>query len=40
LREEGRPKVFHSRMFRRIFEPRRAELAGEWEKLHNEELLT
>ena len=27
-----------NRVLRRIFEPKRDEVAGEWRKLHNEEL--
>jgi len=30
--------VFENRVLRRIFEPRRYEVTGEWWKLHNEEL--
>jgi hypothetical protein len=30
--------VFENRVFRRIFGPKRDEVAGEWRKLHNEEL--
>jgi len=30
--------VFENRVLRRIFVPRRDEVAGEWRKLHNEEL--
>jgi hypothetical protein len=30
--------VFHNRVLRRIFGPKRDEATGEWEKLHNEEL--
>jgi hypothetical protein len=30
--------VFESRVLRRIFEPKRDEVTGEWRKLHNEEL--
>jgi hypothetical protein len=30
--------VFENRMLRRIFEPKRDEVIGEWRKLHNEEL--
>jgi hypothetical protein len=30
--------VFENRMLRRIFEPKRDEVTGEWRKLHNEEL--
>jgi hypothetical protein len=38
LREERRLKVFENRVLRRIFGPKRDEMAGEWRKLHNEEL--
>jgi hypothetical protein len=38
LREEHRLRVFENRVLRRIFGPRRDEVAGEWRKLHNEEL--
>ena len=38
LREERRLRVLEKRVLRRIFGPRRAEVAGEWSKLHNEEL--
>jgi hypothetical protein len=31
-------RVFENRLLRRIFEPRRDEMAGGWRKLHNEEL--
>jgi hypothetical protein len=30
--------VFENRMLRRIFGPKRDEVAGGWRKLHNEEL--
>jgi hypothetical protein len=30
--------VFENRALRRIFGPKRAEMMGEWRKLHNEEL--
>jgi hypothetical protein len=30
--------VFENRVLRRIFEPKRVEVTGEWIKLHNEEL--
>jgi len=30
--------VFENRLLRRIFEPQRDEITGEWRKLHNEEL--
>jgi hypothetical protein len=38
LREEHRLGVFEIRVLRRIFGPKRDEVAGEWRKLHNEEL--
>jgi hypothetical protein len=38
LREERRLKVLENRLLRRIFEPKRDEVTGEWRKLHNEEL--
>jgi hypothetical protein len=38
LREEHRLRVFENRVLRRIFGPRRDEEAGDWRKLHNEEL--
>jgi hypothetical protein len=38
LREELRPRVFESRLLRRIFGPKKDELSGEWRRLHNEEL--
>jgi hypothetical protein len=36
LREEHRLKVFENRVLRRIFGPKKDEVAGEWRKLHNE----
>jgi hypothetical protein len=30
--------VFENRVLRRIFEPRREKVEGEWRRLHNEEL--
>ena len=30
--------MFENRVLRRIFEPRRNEVTGEWRRLHNEEL--
>jgi len=39
LREKCRLKVFENRVLRRIFGPWRDEVAGEWRKLHNEELI-
>jgi hypothetical protein len=38
LREERRLKVVEIRVLRRVFGPKRAEVTGEWRKLHNEEL--
>jgi hypothetical protein len=38
LKEERRSRVFENWVLRRIFEPRRYEITGEWRKLHNEEL--
>jgi hypothetical protein len=38
LREDHRLGVFENRVLRRIFGPKRDEMAGEWRKLHNEEL--
>ena len=37
LREERRLRVFENRVLR-VFGPNRDEVAGEWRKLHNEEL--
>jgi hypothetical protein len=38
LREEYSLRVFENRVLRRIFEPRRDEVTGDWRKLHYEEL--
>jgi hypothetical protein len=38
LREDRRLRVFESSVLRRIFEPRRDKVTGEWRKLHNKEL--
>ena len=38
LREECRLRVFENEVLRRIFGPKRADLTGEWRRLHNEEL--
>jgi hypothetical protein len=38
LREEQRLRVFENRVLRRIFGPKKDEVAGEWRRLHNEEL--
>ena len=36
MREERRLRAFENRVLRRIFEPKRDEVTGEWRKLHNE----
>jgi hypothetical protein len=33
LREEHRLRVFENRVIRRIFEPKRDEVTGEWRKI-------
>jgi hypothetical protein len=38
LMEEHMLRVFEIRVLRRVFGPKRDEVIGEWEKLHNEEL--
>jgi len=38
LREEHRLRVFENRVLGRIFGPNREEGAGDWRRLHNEEL--
>ena len=38
LREEYRLRVSENRALRKIFGPKREEVAGEWKRLHNEEL--
>jgi hypothetical protein len=37
LREEHRLRVFENRVLRKIFGPKRDEVAGEWRRLHREE---
>jgi hypothetical protein len=37
LREEHRLRVFENRVLRRIFGPKRDEVAGDWRILHNVE---
>jgi hypothetical protein len=37
-REEHILRMFDNRVLRQIFGPRRAEVTGDWRKLHNEEL--
>ena len=38
LRKDRKLRVFENMMLRRILEPRRDEVTGEWRRLHNEEL--
>jgi hypothetical protein len=38
LWEESRLRAIESRVLKRIFGPKRDEVTGEWQKLHNEEL--
>ena len=38
LRNERRLRMFENSVLRRIFEPKRDEVTGEWRKLHNKEL--
>jgi hypothetical protein len=38
--EERRLRVFENRPLRRIFEPKKDEVTGQWRKLHNEGLNT
>jgi hypothetical protein len=38
LREEPRLRMFHNRVLRRIFGPKRYEIIGSWRTLHIEEL--
>jgi hypothetical protein len=38
LREKCRVRVFENRVLRRIFWPKRDEVAKEWRRLHKEEL--
>jgi hypothetical protein len=38
LREECRLRVFENKVLRKIFEPKRDEVTGEWKRLHNEKL--
>jgi hypothetical protein len=38
LRDKHRLKAFENRVLRRIFEPKRDKVTGEWRKLHNVEL--
>jgi hypothetical protein len=36
--EKHRLRVFEFRVLRRIYGPKRQEVAGDWRRLHNEEL--
>jgi hypothetical protein len=38
LKEEHMMRVFENRALRRLFEPKRDNITGDWGKLHNEEL--
>jgi hypothetical protein len=38
LSEERRLRVFETRVLRRIFEPKREEVTGDWRALNNEDL--
>ena len=38
FREEGGLRVFEKRVLRKMFEPKRDEVTGEWKRLHNKEL--
>jgi hypothetical protein len=38
LREECKLRVFENKVQRRIFEPTRDEVTGEWRRLHNKEI--
>ena len=38
LREERRLRMFENRVQRKIFEPKRDEVTGEWRRLHKAEL--
>jgi hypothetical protein len=38
LREEHTLRMFQNRVVRRIFGPKKEEVAGGWRRLHNEEL--
>jgi len=38
LREEHRPSVFNNKVMRRISEPKKDEVTGEWRRLYKEKL--
>jgi hypothetical protein len=35
LRKERRLRVFENRVLRKVFEPKRNEVTGEWKNIHN-----
>jgi hypothetical protein len=37
--EERRLRVFGNRVLKKLFEPKRDEVTGEWRKLYNDELI-
>ena len=39
LREERKLRVFENMVLRKIIEPRKDEVTGEWRRLHNKELM-
>jgi hypothetical protein len=39
LRVQHRLRAFQNRMLKKMFEPRRDKVTGEWRKLHKEELI-
>jgi hypothetical protein len=38
VRGENRLRMFEDRVLRKIFEPKRDEVTGDWKRLHNAEL--
>ena len=38
LREESMLRAFENRVLRRIFEPKKEEVTGEWRRLHSKKL--
>ena len=38
LREEHRLRMFKNRVLRKIFEPKRGKVPGEWKRVHNKEI--
>jgi len=39
IRGEVRLRLFENMVLKRMFEPNRDEVTGEWRKVHNEELI-